>query len=173
MRPVRLEEPDSDHTWLWLAGGAALGLVAGLLIADRMKGRTRGIRGLVGRGRDLASTAMRTVGPLLETARSIKAAWDDPTEEEDEPTEAPEAELLEADEDDAEDGLDARVLEAFENDPILAGRAVEIDEPRPGVIVLRGRVRSAREIRLAVTLAHGVPGVSRVRERLTVRERPR
>lgn len=173
MRPIRLEESDSDHTWLWLAGGAALGLVAGLLIADRMKGRTRGLRGLVGRGRTLATTALRTVGPLLETARSIKAAWDDPTEEEDEPADASEAERTDDDADDAEDGLDARVLAAFENDPVLSARAVEIDEPRPGVIVLRGRVRSAREVRLAVTLTHGIPGVTRVRERLTVRERPR
>lgn len=179
MRPVRVEEPDSDHHWLWLAGGAALGLVAGLLIADRVRGAKGGFRGLVGRGRTLAATAWEAVGPLIESARSIKESWDEDGGSEELEAEEGEYEEVEEEEEEEEpderedDALDARVLEAFVNDPILAARAVEIDEPRPGVILLRGRVRSAREVRHAITLARGVPGVARVRERLTVRERPR
>ncbi len=52
-------------------------------------------------------------------------------------------------------------------------RPVEIEERDPGVIVLHGAVRTAREVKHAVTIARGVPGVERVRTRLTVRERPR
>ena len=74
------------------------------------------------------------------------------------------------DEDDA--ALDARVLEAFSHDPILAERAVEIEDVGEGDIILRGHVRTAPEVKHAVTMARGVPGVTRVRERLTV-VRPR
>ena len=74
------------------------------------------------------------------------------------------------DEDDA--ALDARVLEAFSHDPILAERAIEIEDVGEGDIILRGHVRTAPEVKHAVTMARGVPGVTRVRERLSV-VRPR
>ena len=64
--------------------------------------------------------------------------------------------------------LDARVLEAFSHDPILASRAVEIEDVGSGDIILHGRVRDPREIKHAVTMARGVPGVTRVREQLIV-----
>ena len=70
-----------------------------------------------------------------------------------------------------EDALDARVLEAFANDPVLAERAVEIEEADDGRIVLHGRVHSAREVAHAVTIARGVPGVTAVRQKLAVRDR--
>lgn len=70
-----------------------------------------------------------------------------------------------------EDALDARVLEAFANDPVLAERAVEIEEADDGRIVLHGRVHSAREVAHAVTVARGVPGVTAVKQKLAVRDR--
>lgn len=193
MRTVRIDRPDRDHPWLWLATGAVIGVAVGVILADKRSGRRSSLRGLAGRGRRLVTTAMREWGPLLETVSSVKGLWDAPDADEDEAwaeedgieESAAESELDEVDEEDAdeeadepedeveEDGLDARVLEAFANDPILARRAVEIDSPREGVVVLYGRVRSEREVKHAVTIARGVPGVARVRERLTVRERPR
>lgn len=155
MRTVRVDEPDSGHTWLWLTAGAALGIVAGVLLADR--------------GKQLAATAKRTWGPILDTARSIKEAWDEPDEDEDDMDDDLEYDELEEEVDDA---LDARVLEAFINDPILTERSVEIEERDSGVIVLHGRMLSAHEVKHASTIARGVPGVDRVRSRLTVRERP-
>lgn len=180
MRTVHIEEPDRSHTMLWLAGGAVLGVVAGVLLADRIKGRSGSLRSLARRGRRFATGAWDSLGPLLETARSLKEAWDAP-EDEDELDEDEELELDEAeaalagdydeDEDDEEsdDALDARVLEAFINDPILMESPVEIEERDSGVIILYGRMQSAKEAKHAVTIARGVPGVERVRTRLTVR----
>ena len=62
------------------------------------------------------------------------------------------------------------MLKAFEQDPILSRRAIEIDEPDPGTIVLTGRVREAGDAKHAVALALGVPGVTRVENRLRVNE---
>lgn len=98
---------------------------------------------------------------------------DDDADEEDEEDEEDEDEDDE-DEDDEADfppepaPLDARVLEAFSHDPILSARAVEIEDVGRGDIILHGRVRDPREIRHAVTMARGVPGVTRVREQLVV-----
>ena len=93
---------------------------------------------------------------------------DEDDDEDDEDDEEEAADDL--DEDDA--ALDARVLEAFSHDPILAERAIEIEDVGEGDIVLHGHVRTAPEVKHAVTMARGVPGVTRVRERLTV-VRPR
>ncbi len=81
----------------------------------------------------------------------------------------------EEDEDEEEedgDALDARVLAAFDADPLLATLPIEIDAPAPGTIALAGVVPSARLIAHAVTIARGTPGVDRVEHTLTVR-RPR
>ena len=197
MRTIRLEERESGHTWVWLAAAAVIGLGVGVLVAERTRGRRMSLGKLVTRGRGLASKLVDNIGPLLETARGLKDAWDGDPDEDDERSRAErEDEALdeeldeeelddeadddsddeddEDDEDDAQsrDALDARVLEAFSHDPILAERAVEIEEVGDGVILLRGRVRSAREVKHALTMARGVPGVTRVREKLTV-PRPR
>ena len=67
-----------------------------------------------------------------------------------------------------------RVLEAFENDPILAERNVEIDaDDDAGIVTLLGSVRSAKEVAHAVTLARGVPGVTKVRQQLEIVRRRR
>lgn len=73
--------------------------------------------------------------------------------------------------DDDESEIGSRVLEAFINDPVLAERSVEIEADDDGDVLLVGAVRSAKEVAHAVTLARGVPGVRRVRQKLAVRGR--
>lgn len=207
MRTIRVEEKQSSHIWLWLAVGAAAGLTVGILVAERRSGRKTSFRKIVGRGRGLASGLIDNIGPILETAMSLKDAWsgpvaededeeieeeldeddleddlddeDDEDEEDEENDEGDEDEEDDEEEDDeAEEdeepelgSLDARVLEAFSNDPVLADRAVEIEDVGSGDIVLHGRVRNPREVKHAVTMARGVPGVTRVREKLKVYSR--
>lgn len=204
MRTIRLDDDGGDNTLLWVGAGAAVGVVAGVLIAERMSGRKLSLKDLAAGGQRLAERAIKQWGPIMETVSSLKDAWaagpqaafdDDPEDEPPDPIEDEELdEDLEEesddddyDEDEDEDDedyedeeeelhfdsslLDARVLEAFQNDPILAERAVEIESEPAGTIVLHGRVRTAREVKHAVTLARGVPGVRSVRQRLAVRSR--
>ena len=194
MRIIRVDDSRSDRTWLWLAGGAALGLAAGLLAAERLSGRKPTLGALVRRGKRLAALVADNWEPLLETVGAVRGAfaggaapahgaWDgddedleereeeEELEEDEEDVEEEEEEEEDDEEEDADDaeGLDARVLEAFAHDPVLARRAIEIEEVEDGGIVLHGRVRTAREVKHAVTIARGVPGVARVRQRLTIR----
>lgn len=64
--------------------------------------------------------------------------------------------------------IEERVLEAFNNDPILAERAIDIGALGPGVIELAGWVDDDQEAEHAVTVARGVPGVETVVNRLLV-----
>lgn len=124
--------------------------------------------------------------------RSRAADLDDDLDEEldaedldepDEDSEDDEDESEDESEDDADDEeLDSvddpligrRVLEAFENDPILAERNVEIDaDDDAGTVTLFGSVRTPKEVAHAVTLARGVPGVTKVRQQLEVVRRRR
>lgn len=68
-----------------------------------------------------------------------------------------------------EAALEARVLEAFMNDPILRERAIDICASGNGAIELTGWVQARSEIGHALTLARGVPDVSAVTDRLAVR----
>lgn len=65
--------------------------------------------------------------------------------------------------------LEARVLEAFVNDPILRERAIDICASSTGTIELTGWVHASGEIGHALTLARGVPDVTGVVDRLAVR----
>jgi hypothetical protein len=152
---------------LWLAAGAAAGVLIGVAVADRSAaGRALGRR--LGQAvRLLHSLAGRAADDALESddENTVEEGpyedWDDAELGGD----AAEEDLVDAD--DAR--LDARVLAAFEQDPILAHRAIAIDAPRPGTILLTGRVPIARDIAHAVTIARGTPGVTRVEHRLRVR----
>ena len=62
--------------------------------------------------------------------------------------------------------LEVRVLEAFENDPMLAHRAIDIGALAPGEVELTGWVAEQAEIDYAMTIARGVPGVEHVRNSL-------
>lgn len=66
--------------------------------------------------------------------------------------------------------IEERVLEAFNNDPILAERAIDIGAMGSGVIELAGWVDNDEEAEHAMTLARGVPGVDTVVNRLMVDE---
>jgi hypothetical protein len=122
-------------------------------------------------------------------ARSRAAALDDDLDEEldEDDLDESEEESEEGGDDDFEDDADdeeldsvddplvgRRVLEAFENDPILAERNVEIDaDDDAGTVTLYGSVRTPKEVAHAVTLARGVPGVTKVRQQLEVVRRRR
>jgi osmotically-inducible protein OsmY len=68
--------------------------------------------------------------------------------------------------------LEERVLEAFNNDPVLAERAIDIGAMGGGhgVIELAGWVESDDEAEHAMTVARGVPGVQTVVNRLMIDE---
>lgn len=66
--------------------------------------------------------------------------------------------------------IEERVLEAFNNDPILAERAIDIGAMGAGVIELAGWVDNDEEAEHAMTIARGVPGVDTVVNRLLVDE---
>lgn len=200
MRVIEVEAESKGDRWLlWLLAGTAIGVTAGVLAAEKFSGRKPSLKALRGRLRGLASLAGKQWGPLVDLALELKDQWDErraarPTpadvahedeeldddfEDADEYAEAeapldedfgddfPDEELDEGD----EDQIGERVLEAFANDPILAERAIEIEADDDGDVILHGRVRTAREVAYAVTLARGVPGVSRVRQQLRVRPR--
>lgn len=67
------------------------------------------------------------------------------------------------------EALESRVLEAFRNDPVLEGRAIDIGAVGAGTIELTGWVESTGEIAHALTIARGVPDVSLVLDHLAVR----
>ncbi|HEU4995607.1 MAG TPA: BON domain-containing protein [Gemmatimonadaceae bacterium] len=66
--------------------------------------------------------------------------------------------------------LEERVLEAFNNDPILSERAIDIGSIGRGVVELAGWVDDDDEAEHAMTVARGVPGVVTVVNRLMVDE---
>lgn len=54
------------------------------------------------------------------------------------------------------------MLDAFQNDPMLAHRAIDIGAVSPGQIELTGWVSAPAEIDYALIIARGVPGVEQV-----------
>ncbi|HKS05007.1 MAG TPA: BON domain-containing protein [Gemmatimonadaceae bacterium] len=155
---TRVVRRSSSNPALWLAAGAAAGIALAVLLANRRGGTrniTRRVRGLL----SSASRFMRSMDDVYHDA------YDD------EPADAPPARASASRPD--VPSVDERVLQAFQNDPVLSERAIEIDEPEPGTIELTGRVPSARDAAHAVTIARGTPGVTSVENRLRVRERSR
>jgi hypothetical protein len=69
--------------------------------------------------------------------------------------------------------LEERVLEAFNNDPILAERAIDIGALGSGIIELAGWVDNDAEAEHAMTVARGVPGVDTVVNRLMIDDEER
>jgi hypothetical protein len=136
----------------FLAAGAVAGLAAGVLLAQRFGGLS-GISSLVrdrfGERED-AETASRYDA---DAGYDYDDTEDDFTEDED-----------------VDEELEERVLEAFRNDPILSERAVDIGAIGEGIIELTGSVHSADESTHAVTLTRGVPGVDTVVNRLVTRD---
>lgn len=158
--PERSERRSSAlNSTLLLAAGAAAGIVVGLLIAERSLGRRRLLRRVRG--------ALRNASRLATVWGALQGG--DDSEHGDAPDTDDETSTDTADEAPSGDALDERVLAAFEQDPILVRRAIEIDTPAAGTVVLRGRVPSVRDSAHAVTIARGIPGVERVEDRMRVR----
>jgi hypothetical protein len=144
--------------------GAVAGFAVGMFVAQRVggfEGLTKKLKGI------------RDAG---DTGRRFDRAPDFIEDEiEDDGLFESEA-VYGGDEDDtplADDGtplLEERVLEAFNNDPILAERAVDIGALSDGTIELAGWVESDDEAEHAVVLARGVPGVITVVNRLMIDE---
>ncbi|MGH7637627.1 MAG: BON domain-containing protein [Gemmatimonadaceae bacterium] len=173
MSPFRYRDDDSSSgtTVMTVLLGAVAGFAVGMYVAQR----TGGFGGLTSRFR-------RGVGGGEERQRHYGLAseqYDDLEDEiEDEEAEGVTASSID-DEDfngmddpgESADGvplLEERVLEAFNNDPILMERAIDIGAVGAGIIELSGWVDSDDEAEHAMTLARGVPGVETVVNRLMI-----
>jgi hypothetical protein len=178
MRPTS-RHSKSLTSAIWLAAGAAAGLIVGVALADRSRAaravghRLRGALNTLGGLAGAAERTLSTTGANVED-EAITVAVDDADDLDD----LDDADALDEDADDLDGadlpadeppGLDARVLAAYEQDPVLSRRAIKIDSPDAGTIMLTGHVPNARDIAHAVTIARGTPGVERVEHRLRVR----
>lgn len=61
-----------------------------------------------------------------------------------------------------------RVLDRFFDEPALARRRLDVEEPRDGMVVVVGAVANERELALALEVAGTVHGVQEVGDRLVV-----
>jgi hypothetical protein len=179
---------------LLLSLGATVGVVAGALLVDRVGGLDR----LLSRARRRAAGAFETPEPeFAEAPYGLHdadggfdddadypltdddgwSAWDDDAE----PAASAASSAGEAETERAARAtaqrpplpdaatLEARVLEAFHHDPVLAERAIDIGAIAPGVIELTGWVHAPDEVRHALIMARGVPDVQHVVDQLAVR----
>lgn len=151
MASHRYRDDDSSSGWMFIAAGAAVGLAAGLLVAQRyggLSGVTSLLRERAGRRRE------SDADDDIEARR--RAAGADHYEDDD---------FIDTPDED----LEERVLEAFTNDPILSERPIDIGAVGAGTIELTGWVFAPGEADHAMTVAGGVPGVESVVNRLEVR----
>ena len=150
------QRPSTGEGMLFLAIGAAAGIAAGVIVAQKFGGFA-----------SLATKLRERFGADGdeddEFATDEYDEYDeyDGDEEEDEDDEGAELSPLEE--------LEERVLDAYHNDPILSERAIDIGAIDEGIIELTGWVYAASEAEHAVTVARGTPGVDTVLNRLTVR----
>jgi hypothetical protein len=144
MAPFRYHDEESSGSGLLLGiVGAVAGLAVGVLLAERFGG----VSGLSGRLRD----------------RFGLGRGEDDEGFEDE-------EFGEGEEDEFDETIESRVLEAFRNDPILSERAIDIGAIGDETIELSGWVNTEDEADHAVTVARGTPGVATVVNRLSIGE---
>lgn len=143
MAPFRYRDEDTSGAgMLFGIVGAVAGLAVGVLLAERFGG----VSGLTTRLRDRFGAALG----------ADDESYDD--------------EFMEGEEDELDETIETRVLEAFRNDPILSERAVDIGAIGDETIELTGWVNTEDEAEHAVTVAGGVPGVETVVNRLSVGE---
>jgi hypothetical protein len=188
--PVRKRSRSNDL--LLLSLGATVGVVAGALLVDRIGGLDR----LFSRARRGRTAALDTPEPELAEPpyglHDADGSFDDDhdldyadfEDEEDLAQEALELEtpIVSSGSREGSDArarrpivpdvltLEARVLEAFHNDPVLVERAIDIGAIAPGVIELTGWVHTPEEVRHALIIARGVPDVQHVVDQLAVRQ---
>ncbi|HEY5086047.1 MAG TPA: BON domain-containing protein [Gemmatimonadaceae bacterium] len=143
----RDERPSTSEGMIFLAIGAAAGIAAGVVVAQKFGGFAA-----------LATKLRERLGGADEEefVADEFEEYDDDEDDEDE-------ELSPLEE------LEERVLEAYHNDPILSERAIDIGAIDEGIIELTGWVYAASEAEHAVTVARGTPGVDTVLNRLAVR----
>lgn len=149
--------------------GALAGFAVGMFVAQRFGG----FDGIANRFRK---------GESRDDAGRFDFSGENLHDVEDEAAELEASSLADADDEDfngmddpGESGTDTplieeRVLEAFNNDPILAERAIDIGAMGSGVIELAGWVDNDEEAEHAMTVARGVPGVDTVVNRLLIDE---
>lgn len=146
----RYEDKESTGPGLLtLAIGAVAGIAVGVVVAQRfggLAGITARLRERLGEGR-------------LEAADADYDIEDYDSDE-----------LEDTDAEDDDVILEERVLEAFNNDPVLCERAVDIGAIGEGIIELAGWVHDDGEAAHAVTIARGTPGVETVVNRMAVGE---
>jgi hypothetical protein len=171
MSPFRYRDDDSS-TGTTVAG-VVLGAIAGFAVGMFVAQRVGGFSGLTQRFRqrlENETTGRRydadEIEEETEDAAELYAGSDDVVEDdlEDEDFNGMDAT------DDGVPTLEERVLEAFNNDPILAERAVDIGAIGSGIIELAGWVDTDDEAEHAMTIARGVPGVDTVVNRLMVED---
>ena len=131
--------------------GALAGFAVGMIVAQR-----------VGGFRGLADAVRRRGATIGDADSTIPKVADDFTDYDDEY----EDDMIE--EQDEAVGLEAHVLEAFRNDPILCERALDIGSIGEATIELAGWVTTEEEAEHAVTIARGVPGVLTVLNRIAI-----
>ncbi|HUF64837.1 MAG TPA: BON domain-containing protein [Gemmatimonadaceae bacterium] len=157
MKPFRYrdEEPLSQSL-AYVIGGALAGFAAGVLVAHRMGG----VAGITSRVRERfgGTTAEEFEDEAGYETDEFDAEFDEIGIGAESPGENAEE-------------LEQRVLHAYENDPVLSERPVDIGAISDGIVELTGWVNSEEEAAHAVTLARGVPGVDTVVNRLAVRPR--
>ena len=156
MSPFRYRDDESSTgtTVASVLFGAIAGFAVGMYVAQRVGG----FRGLTAKFRRGVAT------------ESTGSQYELPSDEFDEVEDADEGVTASTAEDEDFNGMDddgvplleERVLEAFNNDPILAERAIDIGSMGDGIIELAGWVDNDDEAEHAMTIARGVPGVETV-----------
>jgi hypothetical protein len=173
MRRYRIREDESSTgtSMATVVIGALAGFAVGMFVAQRLGGFN-----------GIASRFKKATSGTGEHANRFDFSGGSLNEIEDEAAEL-EASSLASEEDEDFNGMDdtgdsdsdtplieERVLEAFNNDPILAERAIDIGAMGESVIELAGWVDNDEEAEHAMTVARGVPGVETVVNRLLVDE---
>jgi BON domain-containing protein len=145
----RDERPRRTEGMMYLALGAAVGIAAGVVVAQKLGGFSA-----------LATKLRERLGSENEE-EFVSDEYDEYEDEGEEDENDEELSPLEE--------LEERVLEAYHNDPVLSERAIDIGAIDEGIIELTGWVYAASEAEHAVTVTRGTPGVDTVLNRLAVR----
>jgi hypothetical protein len=145
---TRIRYRDRDDSIAGTFTGIVVGALAGFAVGVIVAQKTGGVSGLAARLRERA----RGLREEMLRPDIYDEAWDE----------------VEDDEDGTFAALERNVLEAFKNDEILAGRAVDLSALNEDTVELSGWVHSEDESQHAVTIARGVPGVATVVNRLSI-----
>lgn len=150
MRIIRVQEEESGGaTALWVVAGALLGVAGGILLAERLSGRRRGLRGLWDRASALAGRAAERWEPLLDAAIAARDAWNADDDERSEERGEIEEELRDEDEEDFEgeeedfEDLEDEHEEEEEEEGEEEGEEAAEEEEEEGVPRLDERVLEA------------------------------